>query len=89
MNWSWWDGSKLALTALIIVVVTKIQVVNDKLSALLIALPLMSLIAMMWMRAHRESCREHLLVRFADFADVPRPSLDAPKGVGIRALSCA
>lgn len=54
MNWSWWDGSKLALTALIIVVVTKIQVVNDKLSALLIALPLMSLIAMMWMRVEKQ-----------------------------------
>lgn len=54
-NWSWWDGSKFALTALIIVVVTKVQVVNDKLSALIIALPLMSLLAMVWMRVEKQS----------------------------------
>ena len=46
------DGVKLLLSALVIVLVTKIQVVNDKLSALLIALPLTSLLAMIWM--HRE-----------------------------------
>jgi hypothetical protein len=43
------DIGKLLLSALIIVVVTKIQLVSDRLSALLIALPLTSLIAMAWM----------------------------------------
>ena len=43
------DLGKLFLSALIIVVVTKIQLVNDRLSALLIALPVTSLVAMIWM----------------------------------------
>ena len=41
---------KVLLTALIIHLVNKVQLVNDRLSALLIALPLTSLIAMMWMK---------------------------------------
>ena len=43
------DLGKLVLSALIIVLVTKIQLVSDRLSALLIALPLTSLVAMVWM----------------------------------------
>ncbi len=43
------DIVKLLVTALIILFVNKIQLVNDKLSALLIALPITSLIAMVWM----------------------------------------
>ena len=43
------DVVKLFVTAAIILLVTKIQLVSDRLSALLIALPLTSLIAMMWM----------------------------------------
>lgn len=43
------DLGKLFLSALIIVVVTKIQLVSDRLSALLIALPITSLVAMIWM----------------------------------------
>jgi hypothetical protein len=43
------DVGKLLLSALIIVVVTKVQLVSDRLSALLIALPLTSLVAMVWM----------------------------------------
>lgn len=43
------DVIKLLLTALIIHFVNKIQLVNDRLSALLIALPLTSLLAMIWM----------------------------------------
>ncbi|GHC57022.1 DUF3147 family protein [Roseibacillus persicicus] len=54
-TWSWMDGAKLFLSALIIVLVTKVQVVNDKLSALLIALPLTSLLAMIWMNAEKQS----------------------------------
>ncbi len=46
-----WDGVKLLLTALVILLVTRIQLFNDRLSALLIALPLTSLVAMAWMRA--------------------------------------
>ena len=53
-NWSWQDGVKFLLSAFVIVVVTKVQVVNDKLSALLIALPLTSLLAMIWMRAEKQ-----------------------------------
>ena len=48
-SFSLMDGVKLGVTALVILFVTKIQVVSDRLSALLIALPLTSLIAMMWM----------------------------------------
>lgn len=43
------DGVKLVVTAVIIVFVNKIQLFSDRLSALLIALPLTSLIAMVWM----------------------------------------
>jgi hypothetical protein len=43
------DLMKVLLTAVIILFVTKIQIVSDKLSALLIALPLTSIIAMIWM----------------------------------------
>jgi hypothetical protein len=48
------DAVKLLLTALIILVVTKIQLFNDRLSALLIALPLTSLVAMCWMQAEKQ-----------------------------------
>jgi hypothetical protein len=43
------DVVKLVLTALIIHFVNKVQIINDRLSALLIALPLTSLLAMIWM----------------------------------------
>lgn len=43
------DLGKLLLSALVIVLVTKVQLVSDRLSALLIALPLTSLVAMAWM----------------------------------------
>lgn len=45
------DIVKLLLSAGIIVVVTRIQLVSDRLSALLIALPLTSLLAMIWMHS--------------------------------------
>jgi len=48
-SFSGFDLVKLLLTALIILFVTKIQLFSDKLSALLIALPLTSLVAMLWM----------------------------------------
>lgn len=43
------DGVKLFLTAFIILIVNKVQLFSDRLSALLIALPLTSLLAMIWM----------------------------------------
>ena len=43
------DLGKLVVSALVILFVSKIQLVNDRVSALLIALPLTSLIAMIWM----------------------------------------
>ena len=49
------DLAKLLLSALVIVIVTKIQLVNDRLSALLIALPLTSLVAMIWMHGTGQS----------------------------------
>jgi hypothetical protein len=49
------DFVKLAVTALIILFVTKIQLFSDKLSALLIALPFTSVIAMCWMQAEKQS----------------------------------
>ncbi len=51
LSLTWMDGVKLLVSALVIVFVTKIQLFSDRLSALLIALPLTSLIAMTWMRA--------------------------------------
>jgi hypothetical protein len=44
------DLVKLLVSAAIIVLVNKVQLVNDRLSALLIALPFTSLIAMIWMQ---------------------------------------
>ena len=49
------DVGKLFLSAFIILLVTKVQLVSDRLSALLIALPLTSLVAMIWMHAARQS----------------------------------
>lgn len=49
------DLGKLLLSALIIVLVTKIQLFSDRLSALLIALPLTSLVAMVWMHTAKQS----------------------------------
>lgn len=51
LSLTWNDGVKLLVSALVILFVTKIQLFSDRLSALLIALPLTSLIAMAWMRA--------------------------------------
>ena len=49
------DIVKFLITAAIIVFVNKIQIVNDRLSALLIALPFTSLIAMIWMHQDHQS----------------------------------
>ncbi len=49
------DVVKILVTAVIIVLVNKIQLVNDRLSALLIALPFTSLIAMIWMHQEKQS----------------------------------
>ena len=43
------DRVKLVITAFIILLVNKVQLFNDRLSALLIALPITSLLAMIWM----------------------------------------
>lgn len=51
---NFFDLVKIILTAVIILVVTKLQLVSDKLSALLIALPLTSILAMLWMRHERQ-----------------------------------
>jgi hypothetical protein len=49
------DLGKLFLSALIILLVNKVQLFNDRLSALLIALPLNSLLAMIWMHQAKQS----------------------------------
>jgi hypothetical protein len=49
------DVVKVLLSAFIIVLVTRIQLVSDRLSALLIALPLTSLLAMIWMHGGGQS----------------------------------
>ena len=49
------DFVKLFISAAIIVLVNKVQLFNDRLSALLIALPLTSLIAMIWMHQGGQS----------------------------------
>ncbi len=49
------DLVKLLITASIILIVTKIQLFSDRLSALLIALPLTSLLAMIWMQQGRQT----------------------------------
>jgi len=52
---TWMDLTKLLVSAAVIVLVTKIQLFHDRLSALVIALPLTSLLAMLWMRAEGQS----------------------------------
>ena len=49
LSFKLFDVVKVLLTAVIILMVNKVQLFSDKLSALLIALPLTSLLAMMWM----------------------------------------
>jgi hypothetical protein len=52
---TWMDLTKLLVSAAVIVLVTKIQLFHDRLSALVIALPLTSLLAMLWMRSEGQS----------------------------------
>ena len=54
ISFSGLDIAKLILTALVVLLVTKIQLFHDRLSALLIALPLTSLLAMIWMRLEKQ-----------------------------------
>lgn len=49
------DVVKLLLSALVITLVNKVQLFSDRLSALLIALPLTSLVAMVWMHQAGQS----------------------------------
>ena len=49
------DLGKILISALVIVIVNKVQIFNDRLSALLIALPLTSLLAMVWMHQSGQS----------------------------------
>lgn len=51
------DLVQFAISAAIIVLVNKVQLVNDRLSALFIALPLTSLIAMVWMQRAGQSAQ--------------------------------
>ena len=46
----WLDGLKALLTAVVVMVVAEVQTFDDRLSALLVSLPLVSLLAMMWMK---------------------------------------
>ncbi len=64
---NFYDIVKILLTAVIILVVTKLQLLSDKLSALLIALPLTSILAMIWMR--HESKVPDEAKRIASIAD--------------------
>ena len=64
---SLFDGVKILLTAVIILVVTKLQLLSDRLSALLIALPLTSILAMIWMHHDRRIADES--VRMNGIAD--------------------
>jgi len=54
-SFTWMDLTKLLVSAFVIVLATKIQLFHDRLSALVIALPLTSLLAMIWMRAAGQS----------------------------------
>lgn len=51
------DVVKVLLTALIIVIVSKIQLFSDRLSAVLIALPITSLLALLWMHHSGQSAQ--------------------------------
>ncbi len=57
VSFSGLDVAKLILTAFVILFVTKIQLFSDRLSALLIALPLTSLLAMIWMHAEKQDAK--------------------------------
>ena len=54
-SFTWMDLTKLLVSAAVIVLATKIQLFHDRLSALVIALPLTSLLAMIWMRSEGQS----------------------------------
>lgn len=54
------DVVKLFVSAAVIVLVTKIQHVSDRLSALVIALPFTSIIAMVWMHLERPEQPERI-----------------------------
>jgi hypothetical protein len=52
---SWLDVVKALVSAVVILLATRIQQVNDRISALVIALPLVSVLAMIWMYAGGQS----------------------------------
>lgn len=54
-TFSVFDCVKLVLSAFVIVAVTKVQLLNDRISALLIALPFTSLLAMVWMHYDKQT----------------------------------
>lgn len=64
VSFTTWDVVKVVMSAVIILLVSKIQLVSDRLSALLIALPLTSLLAMIWM--HQEGQSSQRLANHAE-----------------------
>ena len=56
LDFGWLDLVKALVSAAVIVLATRIQEVNDRLSALIIALPLVSVLAMIWMHACLPPC---------------------------------
>ena len=54
-DFTWLDVVKALVSAVVILLATRIQQVNDRVSALIIALPLVSVLAMIWMHAGGQS----------------------------------
>ncbi len=54
-DFTWLDLVKALVSALVILLAIRIQQVNDRVSALIIALPLVSVLAMIWMHAGGQS----------------------------------
>ena len=54
-DFTWLDLVKALVSAVVILLAIRIQQVNDRISALIIALPLVSVLAMIWMHAGGQS----------------------------------
>ena len=75
---------KAVLSGVIVMVVSEVARRSPGLGALIVSLPLISVLAMM---DRKGPCRGHLLAGAAHLADVPGPALAAAARLGVLALA--
>jgi len=73
-----WLIAKYAITAGMVVLISEVAKRSDRLGGLIAALPLVTVLVLIWMKLEGQNCQSrvvHLLVCGADLADVCRLSI--------------